>query len=176
MNFYSRRFNLYLLLLTLAFSACGCFTTKKKPELLGTVRIHVERPKNVPGRGSTISVVRADPVLVTVSAAPVLTEANLIQADLIDSPGGFAVRLRFDETGAWLLEQCTASNPGRHLAIFGQWGKTAAQSRWLAAPLITHRIGSGVLTFTPDASREEMQTWVKGLNNAAKQIQTGQSK
>ena len=49
-----------------------------------------------------------------------------------------------------MLEQYTAANPGRHLVIFGQWGDKLADGRWLAAPLITHRISNGLLAFTPD--------------------------
>ncbi len=42
---------------------------------------------------------------------------------LLDTPdGGFAVEVKFDETGGWTLEEYTAANPGKHLAIFGQWG------------------------------------------------------
>jgi hypothetical protein len=66
------------------------------------------------------------------------------------------------------LEQFTAGNPGKHLVIFGQWGKTVADGRWLAAPLITRRIPDGVLAFTPDASRAEADQLVLGLNPKAK--------
>ena len=46
-----------------------------------------------------------------------------------------------------------------------------AENRWLAAPVIPSRIGNGVLTFTPDASREEADQIVLGLNNVAKKVQ-----
>jgi hypothetical protein len=80
--------------------------------------------------------------------------------------------VKFDETGSWMLEQATASTPGKHLIIFGQWGETVAETRWLAAPLISRRIGDGVITFTPDASREESQRFVEGLNHTAKKLNT----
>ena len=116
----------------------------------------------------TISVLRADPVLVTIMQQPVLTEANLVAAKIIDAPGGFAIEVRFDETGTWMLEQYSAANPGRHFAIFGQWGEKLADGRWLAAPLITHRIANGVLAFTPDMSRPEADQFVLGLSNTAR--------
>jgi hypothetical protein len=44
--------------------------------------------------------------------------------------------------------------------------------RWLAAPVISHRIGDGVLVFTPDATREEAEEIALGLNNVAKKTHT----
>jgi len=43
--------------------------------------------------------------------------------------------------------------------------------RWLAVPSITQRINDGVLTFTPDCSREEADELVAGLNVVAKKTQ-----
>ena len=40
------------------------------------------------------------------------------------------------------------------------------EGRWLAAPLIRQRISDGTLSFSPDASREEMERLVFGLNEA----------
>jgi hypothetical protein len=105
---------------------------------------------------------------------PILTEQNVLAATTLQTPGGFAIRVRFDETGAWVLEQNAAANPGKHLVIFGQWGKTVSQGRWLAAPLITHRIADGLITFTPDASWEETTNLVAGLNNVSRMINTKQ--
>ena len=165
MNFYARRFNLYLLL---ALVVCGCATHKKKEEKVGMIRVHVESAGNLPSTATTISVLRSTPVLLTIGTDPVVTEVNLITATLIETPGGFAVRVKFDESGTWMLDQATARNPGKHLAIFGQWGKTVTLGRWLAAPLINHRIADGTVTFTPDASREETEKLVEGLNYTAR--------
>jgi len=118
MNFYAHRFNLYLLL---ALTVCGCATHKKKPDVAGAIRVHVESSGNLPTTAQTISVLRSTPVRLTVGIDPVLTEVNLIKAALIEAPGGFAVRVQFDESATWMLEQATARNPGKHLAIFGQW-------------------------------------------------------
>jgi hypothetical protein len=117
--------------------------------------------------------VRSDPVLVTIAQEPILTEVNVVAARVFDVHGGFAIEVRFDETATWILEQYSAVNSGRHFVIFGQWGDKLANGRWLAAPIITHRIGNGVLTFTADASREEADQLVLGLNNVAKKIQKG---
>ena len=109
-------------------------------------------------------------MLVTIAKEPILTEANIIAARVIESEGGYALEIKFDESGTWCLEQFTAANPGKHLVIFGQWGATMADGRWLGAPLITHRIGNGVLSFTPDASREEADQLVLGLNPTPQEI------
>ena len=167
MNFYRRRFNLYFLPAALLLLAAGCALLKKTHEQTGAVRIHVENGAGATGAGQSISVIRSQPVMVNIGLQPILTEADLLAVRLRETPGGFAVELQFDNAGSWTLEQFSAANPGRHLAIFGQWGKTAADGRWLAAPLITGRIASGTLIFTPDASREEAELLVKGLGVVA---------
>jgi len=74
--------------------------------------------------------------------------------------------------GTVVLEQYSATNPGGHFVIYGQWGKKLKNGRWLMAPLITGRINNGLLSFTPDMTRDEATEFVKGLNNVAKQFQT----
>ncbi|MGA2871817.1 MAG: hypothetical protein ABSF34_21990 [Verrucomicrobiota bacterium] len=175
MNFYAGRFNLYLTaFLVLALAGAGCSTfKKKKEEPVSAVRVNIESTANAEGEGQTISVLRADPVLVTVSKDPVLTEADLLQAAVVATPGGFSVELKFDETGAWTLEQFSAAYSGKHFVIYAQWGPKLKDGRWIAAPLITGRNASGVLAFTPDMSHDEAQKFVAGLNAVAKKIQTG---
>jgi preprotein translocase subunit SecD len=171
MKVCGRRFNLYFALAMAFALLCGCQTEWHKKKPVAALRIHLEVSPDSSETSQTVSVLRADPVSVTVSRDPILTEANIVAAKVIQTPGGFAIEVRFDENGTWLLEQYTASNPGRHFAIFGQWGEKLASSRWLAAPLITHRIANGILTFTPDASRAEADELVLGLNNDVKNMQ-----
>jgi preprotein translocase subunit SecD len=172
MNFYARGFNLYLLFIAVSLAAvCGCQSDKDKgAKHLALLRIHLENRAQVPGSGETVSVLRADPVLVTINTEPVLTEASIVSATLLDSPVGYAVEVKFDELGAYTLEQYTSAYQGKHFVIFGQWSEDPTNSRWLAAPLITHRIIDGVFAFTPDASHEEARQLVIGLNNLAKKI------
>jgi preprotein translocase subunit SecD len=175
MNFYAMRFNLYLLPLLAATLLLGC-KTNKQDEHLGSLRIHLENRAQVTGSGQTVSVLRSQPVLVTINTDPVLTEANIIHATVMETPGGYALQVQFDETGTWTLEQFTAANIGKHFAIFGQWSEQATNSRWLGAPVISHRIANGVLAFTPDASRAEATQLVIGLNNMAQKIAKGKMK
>jgi preprotein translocase subunit SecD len=169
MKALTRQFNIYLALIVLLGLACGCQTTKKKTQT-AAMRVHIETSSDPAGTSQTISVLRSDPVLITIKSEPILSEANIVSAKVMDATGGFAIEIKFDENGAWLLEQYSAANPGRHLVIFGQWGVKAANGRWLAAPLITRRISGGRLVFTPDCSREEADQLVLGLNNTTKAI------
>jgi len=172
MNFYPRGFNLYLLVAVLLTAAGGCQSTNRADKQLAILRIHIENRAQLPSSsfGRTISVLRSQPVMVTINSEPVLTEADIASASVLDTPGGLAVQVRFNETGTYTLEQFTAAYAGKHFAIFGQWTEFAKDSRWLAAPLINHRIANGVLSFTPDASPEEIRQLVVGLNNMVKHL------
>lgn len=174
MNFYARGFNLYLLA---ALLLCGCATKDKdKNAFLGTLRVHIESSGTIPDGGQKIKLLRANPVEVTVDSESILSEANILAVTLVNTPGGFAIKIRFDETGSWTLEQFSAANPGRHFVIFGQWDKNPGDGRWLAAPLITRRISDGTLVFTPDCSHEEARKLMISVNLAAKKIHTGSLK
>ena len=176
MNFYPRSFNLYLLGLAVVLAmACGCESFSKKDRHLSMLRIHIENRAQLPNSslsslGKTVTVLRASPVQVTIDAAPILTEADIVAAEVLETPGGLAVQVQFSETATLTLEQYSSAYAGKHFAIFGQWTEKVADSRWLCAPLINHRIANGVLAFTPDASPEEIQQLVVGLNNMAKKI------
>jgi preprotein translocase subunit SecD len=180
MEVYWRRFNLFLAVAILLAPLCGCSLLDfKRNEPTAILRIHMElSPDNATGpegQAETISLLRADPVQVTIDKDPLLTEANIVAAKVVDTPDAQAVEVRFDENGTWILEQYSASNPGRHFVIFAQWGKRLKDSRWLAAPLVTHRINDGILSFTPDMSHDEAAQLVLGLNNVAKQFQPAPS-
>jgi preprotein translocase subunit SecD len=176
MNFYAVRFNLYLLVAVLALAGCETKSHKKKDKQVATIRFHLENKAQVTGGGKTVSVLRHEPVLVTINSDPVLTEVNVIKAVLLETPGGCAIELKFDETGTWILEQYTSANSGRHFAIFSQWSEESKDSRWIAAPIISHRIANGIFSFTPDASREETQAIVTGLNHMAEKTAKGSFK
>jgi preprotein translocase subunit SecD len=165
MESWSRQFNIYLALAATLGWLCGCMTNKPHGQT-SALRVHIEASRDNAGTSEEVTVIRADPVDVNITKLPILTEANVVAAKIIDDPGGFAINIHFDETGTWILEQYTAANTGHHLAIFGQWGEKLANGRWLAAPLITHRIANGALAFTPDMSRPEAELFIIGLSNS----------
>jgi hypothetical protein len=178
MNFYARGFNLYLPVITVLLATlCGCQSdAHKDANHLATLRFYIETRAQLPDTGQTVSVIRSHPVLVTINSDPALTEANIVKATLLDSPVGYAVEVKFDQLGSYSLEQYTSAYEGKHFVIFGQWSESVTNSRWLAAPIITHRIVGGVYAFTPDASRAEAAELVTGLNNMAKKIADGKMK
>jgi hypothetical protein len=182
MSFYPSRFNLYFLAAALCLAGAGCAGAHlgslfhKEKKQIALLRIHIESESSAAGTTKTISVLRSQPVAVNITTDPVLTEADLLAARLLDAPGGFAVELKFEDTAGWRLEQCTAINPGKHLAIFAQWGEKLEDGRWLAAPIIVRRMAGATLMFTPDATHAEMEPWVKGLNEAAKKAAGVKSK
>ena len=176
MKVYPLRFNLFLALSVLLAPLCGCSVFGHKNEPVASLRVCIEMQPNSPGPANptqTVSVLRSNPVQVTIDKDPILTEANVIAAKVINTPESPAIDIRFDDNGTWILEQYSASNPGRHLAIYAQWGKKKLKNnRWIAAPLITGRINNGILSFTPDMSLIEANDFVQGLNDVAKQFQT----
>jgi len=166
-----RRFNIYLSLFcaTALFGGCAWFKKDSPDKQTSTLRIHLEvLPDNMDFHVA-VPVYREKPVLVNVDKAPFLTEANVEEAKVVDVLGGFDLQIKFDRQGGWILENYTTTNPGKHLAIFATFGRKSDESRWLAAPVISRRLDKAVLTFTPDASREEAERIARGLNNAAKE-------
>lgn len=167
MKVCGRRFNLFLVLAALVL--LGACRTDRQEKETSALRIYLETAPTGNGLTQTISVLRADPLMVTIATMPILTEASVVAARILEAPGGFGLEIRFDENGSWILEQYSAANPGRHFVVFGQWGASTNDSRWLAAPVITRRLANGVLAFTPDMSRAEAERFVLGLNNVARQ-------
>lgn len=172
----SPRFNINLLgpvLLLLILTSCATAGSKAEKEI-ATLRVHLEVNPDGSDRNSRVPIYRAKPILLNVEKSPFVNESDLAQASLVDEMGGFKIVIQFDTRGTRLLEQFSATNPGKHLAIATQFGEKLKQNRWLAAPLISHRIADGTLAFTPDATRDEAETIVRGLNNVA--IKNGNQK
>jgi len=175
------RFNFYLVMcLTLTLGAsCKTSPQSKRDKQLSRISLHAETNPDTMGRTESVPVYREHPVSFTVYKEAFLSEGNLKEAKVVDTLGGFALRLDFDKEGGMMLEEYTSANPGRHIAVYGQWHETPdskeSKGRWLAAPKIQKHINDGVFIFTPDATREETENIALGLNNVAKKLQTGQS-
>jgi preprotein translocase subunit SecD len=172
-----RRFNT-ILLVAPALAAVlallwGCQSSKPNPKkVFCTFRVHVEAGNETPEHNQQVQISRANPVSINVLKSPILTEASVKEAKVIEVVGGFALSVRFDTEGGWLLEQFSSANIGKHFAIFSQFPipskEKLTEGRWLAAPRIHKRISDGILIFTPDATREETDEIALGLNNLAK--------
>lgn len=181
------RFNFYLLLFAVVL--CGCATTgssskssadsaksSKSKKILARLTVNVESSREPDGKSETIMVPRSNPIKLTVQSSSVVNETHVAEARLVDSFAGFTMLIQFTPMGTHLLEQYTAMNPGRHFAVAVQFGEDQVQNRWIAAPVIKRRITDGILAFTPDASREEAELIVRGLNNMAIKLENQKKK
>ena len=167
-------FNIYLAL-ALAFAGaalCGCLTSIMGKKPVCTLRLHLEANRNSTVFNEAVPIYREQPVMVTVEKIPFLNESNVSGAKVIDGVGGFALRIQFNHAGTALLEQYSAGNPGKRIAVFSQFGEKLKEVRWLAAPVIARHVSDGVFIFTPDATREEAEQIALGLNNVFKKTQT----
>jgi len=167
-------FNTYLLFLFFLLLTTGCQSPERKArQRLAVLNVHLES-RDLPGREKIVSVYRERPFTLSVETEPFLTQNDVAEAKVIEVVGGFAIRLQLMQRGARLLEQYSSVNPGKHLAIFSQFvdppKETLNEGRWLAAPRISHRITDGILIFTPDATREEAERIVLGLNNVVRKL------
>jgi len=160
-------FNLYLLAPLAVALGAGCKTSEPKEE--STLRLHLEATPSRFASNLLAVVDRAHPFPVQVEKEPFLYENNVASAKVVDARGGFEIEVQLDQKGSWLLEQYTTANKTRRIVVFSMFG----QPRWLAAPVITRRISDGNFSFTPDATREEAERIVRGLNRVAKLVDTG---
>src|SRR5262249_27822910 len=151
---------IYLSLALAAAMLCGCRTHKDDKEtaekkLLSTLRVHIEATPDGATHTTQVPIYRASPVELTVEEDPFLTEAHVASARVVGVLGGFDIQIQLNRQGSWLLQEYSATNPGKHYAIFSQFGEKGKLSRWLAAPQFSKVISDGLIQFTPDASREE---------------------
>jgi hypothetical protein len=160
-------FNSYLLVV--AALMLGCQLGDKKKKELSTFRIHVETNPDGTGRNEPVRIGRAAPFAVNIEKEPFITEYHVENASVIEALGGFQIMIQLNRQGAWLLDQYSMASRGKQAAIFSDFG----EARWLAAPKLSRRMSDGVLVFTPDATREESDRMVRGLNNMVKQIKKG---
>src|SRR4051812_45348597 len=161
-------FNFFLVLATmLTLTSCATSEERKKKKELSNIRVHVEADQSG-DRSSAITVLRSAPIRMNVEGEPIIDERNIESAALLEGADGtFAIQLKLDRRGGWILERVSVTHRGKHLAIFSYFG----QGRWLAAPLITGKNSTSALTFTPDASREEAERIVRGLNNVIHKLE-----
>ena len=183
MKFRIKRFNIYLCIVLAFGFLCGCHTTtpeeakekekeKEDKKRVAMLRVHLETNPDASKRTGP-AVIRG--VTFNIESAPFLTESSIKEAKVIDVVGGFEISIQFNRQGSWLLEQYTAAGRGKHLAVFSQWTtfeekQQLNKGRWLASPFISTHITGGLLTFTPDATREEAEHIVLGLSNQVKKL------
>ncbi|HSU54194.1 MAG TPA: hypothetical protein VLT36_09065 [Candidatus Dormibacteraeota bacterium] len=172
MKFCVRRFNTYFIAGLAILLACGCQSeAHKRHHAASTFSVFLETASYGTEQGKSITFPRDEPSTVLIEREPFLTEANVAAAQVVSTMGGFGISIELDRRGKWLLDEYSTANHGRRLVISTEFGPDLSKQRWLAAPKITHRMAEGILSFTPDASREECDQIVLGLNNVAKKVQ-----
>ena len=99
MKFWSRTSNSNLVFALLALAlAAGCASRqKKKDEEISTIRLHMEVNPQMVRRNMQVSIVRAQPVLITVGESYVMHEGYLNRAEIIEANGVHNVRLQWLE-------------------------------------------------------------------------------
>jgi hypothetical protein len=159
-----------------------------------TISLHAQ--VNPDGTTFTIpaAVYRASPVKFHVQSSPFLNEGNIAQAEIIqnqilqpvrdaagniigsevaEDPSSFSIRLTLDRQGGLLLENITTAYRSSRILVHSSWADpNEPQGRWLAAVFVSSRITDGKFIFTPDATREEAERIVRGLNNIAAKLRT----
>lgn len=179
----SRGFNTYLLVLLL-LGLIGCASpdgTKKDKagkvtsddKKYSLLRLHLETSPNATAPGKKIMVFRQAPFALNIKEEPVLDEAYILNAQVIETEVGYSIRVQYDDHGKLTLDMTSSGNRGRRLAVYSAFwptGATNAEIRWLAAPLMSRPIKDGYFTFTPDATLEEARIIVRGVNKLAKKV------
>jgi preprotein translocase subunit SecD len=162
------RFNIYLAAALGLILATGCASSKSKEKKEATtIELHLEANQDGTPQNAPVPVYRAKPMYVNVEKDAFLDGGYLEKARVVDQLGGFVIELKFDWEGIRILDGVTTDNHNRRVAVFAKFGK---DPRWLGAPVIRRRISDGVLSFTPDATREEADRIVRGLNNLAVEL------
>ncbi len=170
MMFKSARFNTYLTVALLLIVLCpGCETTGKKKEDkdVSILSLHLQTDQLDGPHIKHITVFRAAPIYLNVEEDAYVDSGNIVAAAVADDNGSYDIQIKFDMHGSVLLDQMTSGNRNKRIAVFCKWDK---ETRWLSAKLINRRAFDGIYTFTPDASREEVERIVRGLNNVAKKM------
>ena len=162
------RFNIILAAFVLLSMGCKTTEQKKSAKEAAFLRFHVQTNPDGTQHNFPVTVYRGNPIALTVERDAALDEGFMQKAEVVaaDEFGNFAIKITFDETGTQRLDYVTSSNKGRRLVALCRW----TESRVLAAPLISKRISDGVFVFTPDATREEAERIVTGLNNVIKKL------
>jgi hypothetical protein len=189
MKSWLRSFNIYLLVLLAGGCQSNGLSMKKD---YATLRVYLETQRGSSG-GGLVQVTR-EKIPMYVESQPVLTEEDVAKATLLDNPDGtFAVQVKFNDHGALVLDMTSSSHKGRNLVVFSHfpprgWKEPkdqdalAAQktdpnqpriSGWLSAVLIRSPMSNGTFQFTPDASHEEAERIVRGLNNMVTTMNKG---
>jgi preprotein translocase subunit SecD len=157
-----------ILLAVFFLGLTGCQTDKEreKKKEVTVMRFHIESNAYAPNHTAIVSIGRNALFNVTIDNDWFLNEGDILRATLVDNAGDWAIMIEFDSHGTLLFDSVTGRFRGQRLAIYADFGP----KRWIAAPVINYKNSSGKFIFTPDATREEAERIVNGLNNVSKEV------
>ena len=184
----SLAFNIFLA--AAAAALCGGCGTKRLDLKKGYAKMDIFlESKRGAASGAMLVHVTRENFPVYVDPEPFLTEEDLDKATLVDGADGtYSIQLVFGDHGKLVLDMTTTSSRGSRMVIYAMFpppgwvepkegsafaaektepGKARA-SGWLSMVPINRGLTGGVLQFTPDATHEEAERIVKGLNHMAK--------
>ncbi|MBT5928400.1 MAG: hypothetical protein HOH33_17495 [Verrucomicrobia bacterium] len=161
------RVSINIIFTTVFLLSIGCQTGERsKDKKYSLMNFHLEATPDGTGRTGYVPIYRASPIQIGVYNEAFLDVGYITQASVVEAIGGFSIRIQFDEIGSKRLQTITTTSRGRRIAIHSNFD----DSRWLAAPMIDRTVTDGVLIFTPDATREEADRIVVGINNVAEDL------
>ena len=148
------------LCVTLALWALtGCALFPKRDET--TVRIHEQVSSALPAENTLIAEIPSAELKLAVAPYAILSEKDVLSAELYDTTGGQAILLRFDAHGTIVLDEATTRGRGQFLVTF-------INGRPVAAWLVNQRVLNGQLLVEGDFSDEEAKQVVEALNKISK--------
>lgn len=170
MKIWSQLFNI-ILCGSLLIVASGCNTNAKSKILAkdGTLMaFHMEMASGYGESTMPVQIGRLNPVKMTVQQSPFIREINVLKAEAWDTTdGGIAIRLELDRIGRKHLETASMLHRGARVAVQAIF----PEPRWIDIMKLDRHMGDGIIILYPDASPEETDRIVSGLNLVSEAIE-----
>src|SRR5436190_22799225 len=124
------RFNTYFAVAMVALLGAGCASSKpdhdeagkkKKKRQEAVLKLHLEINADGTDRVGTATVGRSAPFTMSIEKKAFLTQLQIVNAQLLETQGGYSISLQFDHKGTWMLDQYSTANKGRHIAVWAEY-------------------------------------------------------
>lgn len=141
--------------LAVCWLAAGCKEEK------ATLRIFLQASDRLPEAHRKVVVLRNPPMNIIINPVSEVSEHDLLSAKAVKTPTQKLLVLQFDPHGQRAIETFTAEHRGELYVM-------TINAIPIAAPLIREVVHDGILTVVVDATDEELDKMVKGLDFASK--------
>lgn len=147
------------LIFVVVVATAGCALFNHGPKV--TLRFHEQVDTGLPDtKVRNVEIPRSN-LKIGVDPFPQLTERDIYEAKLQDTPGGQAVVIQFDAHGANTFSEMTTRMRGRYVVVF-------MNDKPIAAVLVEKRITNGEFLLEGDLTDDEERNLVDELNKYAK--------